>query len=107
MREGGLSIVGGKAQITAVHLEDRGVIGIAQARCGLHQRIKYFLHVERRSADDLEHIGGGRLLFEGFRQLALARLFSLKQSRVKRDSVGNGPGSDRDGPTRRDKAPRS
>ena len=27
------------------------------------------MHVERRAADDLEHVGGGRLLLEGFAQL--------------------------------------
>ena len=55
---------------------------IAQARCGLDQRIKYFLHVEGRPADDLQNIGGGRLLFQRLCQLALALLLSLEQSRV-------------------------
>src|SRR5262249_49121236 len=58
----------------AKHLKDCGVIRIAQARRGLYQRIEYFLHVERRPADDLQNIGGGRLLLQGFSQLALARL---------------------------------
>jgi hypothetical protein len=30
------------------------------------------LHVERRPTDDLQNIGGGRLLFQGFSQLAFA-----------------------------------
>src|SRR5262245_5184450 len=55
---------------------------IAQARCGLDQRIEYPLQIERRPADDLQDIGGGRLLFQGFCQLALACLLSLKQPRV-------------------------
>ena len=55
-----------KALTTAKHLKDRGVIRIAQARCGLDQRIEHFLHVERRPADDLQNIGSGGLLFQTF-----------------------------------------
>jgi len=40
------------------------------------------LQIECRPADDLQNIGGGRLLFQGFCQLALARLLSLEQPRV-------------------------
>ena len=50
---GNLPLVRHEAQTIAKHLKDRGVIRIAQARCGLDQRIEYFLHVERRPADDL------------------------------------------------------
>jgi hypothetical protein len=53
-----------EAQTIAKHLKDRRVIRIAQACCGLDQRIEYFLRVERRPADDLQNIGGGRLLFQ-------------------------------------------
>src|SRR5262249_9690851 len=74
-----LPVVSDEAQTIAKHLKDRGVIRIAQACCGLDQRIEYFLHVERRPADDLQNIGGGRLLFQGFLQLALARLLCLEQ----------------------------
>jgi len=42
-----------QAQGAAVHLIYRGIIRITQARCGLDQRIEYFLHVEGRPADDL------------------------------------------------------
>jgi hypothetical protein len=34
----------------------------------LNQRVEHRLQVERRSADDLEHVGGCSLLFAGFRQ---------------------------------------
>src|SRR5262249_31014256 len=44
----------------AKHLKDRSVIRIAQARCELDKCIEYFLHVERRPADDLQNIGGPR-----------------------------------------------
>jgi len=67
-----------EAQTIAKHLKDRGVICIAQARCGLDQRIEYSLHVECRPADDLQNIGSGRLLFEGFRQLPFARLLRFE-----------------------------
>src|SRR5262245_32542598 len=77
-----LPMVRDEAQTIAKYLKDCRVIRIAQSRCGLHQRIEYFLHVERRPADDLQNVGGGSLLFQGFRQLALARLLSLEQSRV-------------------------
>src|SRR6516165_3987470 len=60
--EGYLPMVRHEAQTIAKHLEDRGVIRIAQACCGLDQRIEYFLHVKRRPADDLQNIGGGGLL---------------------------------------------
>ena len=58
-----LPIVRHEAQAIAKHLKDRGVIRIAQARCGFDQRIEYFLHVECRPADGLQNIGGGCLLF--------------------------------------------
>jgi len=71
-----LSMVRHEAQAIAKHLIDRSVIRIAQARSRLDQRIKYPLQIERRPADDLQDIGGGRLLFQGFCQLEFARLLS-------------------------------
>ena len=42
-------------------------------RCGrlsrLHQCVQHRLQIERRSADDLEHVGRRRLLLQGFAQL--------------------------------------
>src|SRR5215831_11678576 len=74
--EGYLPVVSDKSQTIAEHLKDRGIIRITQPRCGLDQRLEYFLHVERRPADNLQNIGSRRLLFQGFCQVALARLFS-------------------------------
>ena len=68
-REGDLSMMGGKAKNIALHLKDRGVVGIAQARCRLDKRIEDTLHVERRAADDFEHVAGCGLLLKGFTQL--------------------------------------
>src|SRR5262249_48220923 len=42
----------------------------------------HFLHVERRPADDLQNIGGGRLLFQGLCQLPFARLLGLEKASV-------------------------
>src|SRR5262245_28000788 len=75
-------MVSHEAQTIAKHLKDRGVMRIAQSRCGLDQRIEYFLHVERRPADDLQNIGGGRLLLESLREVALACLLRLEQPSV-------------------------
>jgi len=74
--------MGGKAQKIAIYLEDGGVVSIAQACSGLDQRIEYFLHVEGRPDDDLQNIGGGRLLFQGFCQLAFAGLLGFEQPRI-------------------------
>src|SRR5215472_10120742 len=72
--QGDLSVMRDEAQTIARHLKDRRVIRIAQARRGLHQRIKYPLQIKGRPADDLQNVGGGRLLFQGFCQLARPRL---------------------------------
>ncbi|MGB7670831.1 MAG: hypothetical protein WBM31_07100, partial [Pseudolabrys sp.] len=42
---------------------------LAQANSRLDQRIEHRLQIERRATDDLEHVGCGRLLLEGFTQL--------------------------------------
>ena len=46
-----------EAQTVAKHLKDCGIIGIAQSRRGLDQRIEYFLQVERRPADESPRLG--------------------------------------------------
>jgi hypothetical protein len=85
VRPGGrsnLTMVRYEAQTIAKHLKDRGVIRIAQARGGLDQRIKYPLHIERRPADDLQNVGGGRLLVQCLLQLTGPGLHLLEQPRV-------------------------
>src|SRR5262249_24598625 len=66
---GNLPMMRDKAKIIAKDLPDGRVMRIAQARCRLDQRIEYFLHVERRPADDLQNIGGSGLLFQGLAEL--------------------------------------
>jgi hypothetical protein len=80
--QGNLPMVGNEAQTIAKHLKDRRVLRIAQARRGLHQRIKYRLQVKGRPADDLQNFCRGRLLFQCILQLALAGLLGLEEARV-------------------------
>jgi hypothetical protein len=60
-------------------------------RRGLDQRVKHPLHIEGRPADDFQNFSRGRLLFQGFLQLALAGLLRLEQACVLRDWVGTMP----------------
>jgi hypothetical protein len=43
-------------------------VGVAQPRRRLDQRVQNGLEVERRTADHLEHVGGGGLLLQRFAQ---------------------------------------
>ena len=49
--------------------EQPGMIGIAQPRRRLDQRVEHGLQIEGRATDDLEHVGGGGLLLQRFAQL--------------------------------------
>src|SRR5262249_1131852 len=44
-------------------------VGLAQPRRRLDERIEHCLQIERRAADDLEHVGGCSLLLQRFAQL--------------------------------------
>ena len=46
-----------------------GLIRLAQPCGRLDQRIEHGLQIERRAADDLEHVGGGGLLLQRLAQL--------------------------------------
>src|SRR5262245_6724540 len=52
-----------------VWANDTSDIRLAQPRCRLDKRIEHGLQIEGRSADDLEHVGGGGLLLERLAQL--------------------------------------
>src|SRR5262249_37726759 len=54
---------------------DRSHVRVAQSDSRFDERIKHPLQVEGRTADDLEHVGGGGLLRKRFTQL-------VKQARV-------------------------
>ena len=50
-------------------LSTSAVARLAQARSRFGQRIEYGFEIERRAADDLEHVGGGGLLLQRLPQL--------------------------------------
>src|SRR5262249_61257365 len=52
-----------------VWANDTSDIRLAQPRCRLEKRIEHGVQIEGRSADDLEHVGGGGLLLERLAQL--------------------------------------
>ena len=45
---------------------DRGTVGFAKPRSRFDEGSQHALQIKRRAADDLEHIGGGGLLLQGF-----------------------------------------
>ena len=57
-------------------------IRFAQPRCRGNQRIEHLLQIERRATDDLEHVGGGGLLLEGYGEVVGALAQLVKQPRV-------------------------
>ncbi len=65
----GMTVAGDPAEVVALALEQPGMIGLAQPRHRLDQRIEHGLQVEGRAADDLEHVGGGGLLLQRLAQL--------------------------------------
>jgi len=65
-------MAGSETKDLAVSLENERVCGIAQTCRRLDKGIKHHLQVERRSADNLEHVGGCRLLLQRFAQIIRA-----------------------------------
>jgi hypothetical protein len=63
-------IMGAYCQSAILELEDPYVFGTAENCGGLDQRVEHRLKIEFRAADNLENVGGGRLLLQGFSQLA-------------------------------------
>ena len=59
-----VTVVGGGivARVLSGRTQDLRLIRPTQSRCRLDQRIEHGLQIERRAADDLEHIGSGSLL---------------------------------------------
>src|ERR1700736_4483583 len=58
---------------------DRAAGGAAEFDGGGNQGVEYRLQIERRAADDLEPLGGGGLLLQGFAQIMGPRLHLLEQ----------------------------
>ena len=59
----------GHAVLVIPRPHDNAMVGFAKPRRRLDQRVKHGLQVERRAADDLEHVGSGGLLLQRFAQL--------------------------------------
>ena len=62
--------------------EHHCLVGAAEARHRLHQRVENRLEIDGRAADDLEHVGGGGLLLQGFAEIVGALAQFVEQPRV-------------------------
>src|SRR5262249_40140229 len=71
-------------QIVGISLLTRDGAHIRFAKVGRRfgERIEHGLQIEGRAADDLEHVGGGGLLLQRFREIVGALAQFVKQSRV-------------------------
>jgi len=68
---------------TAIHsLKDNAEFGIAEPRRVLKHRLKNRLERARRTADQLEHLRRGGLVFQSLLQLPCSRLLGFEQPRV-------------------------
>jgi len=68
---------------TAIHsLKDNAEFGIAEPRRVLEHRLKNRLERARRTADQLEHLRRGGLVFQSLLQLPCSRLLSFEQPRI-------------------------
>src|SRR5215471_20879547 len=57
-------------------------LSLAEFRCAPGDGVEHGLDVGRRTRDYAQYLGGCCLIFKGFLQLVLARLFGLEQPRV-------------------------
>src|SRR5262249_48804151 len=53
----------------SVVTENKSVRCVTEPSGGFDQRIEYYLQIERRTVDDLEHVSSSGLLLQGFAQL--------------------------------------
>ena len=63
-------------------MKDHRPFSFAEPNGGLGHRIEHGLQIERRAADDLQHVGGRGLLLQRFGQVARARLHLVEQPHV-------------------------
>src|SRR5260370_17013603 len=66
----------------ALTKEKSAQIGSAQFGCRTRERVHHRIEVERRTADDLEHVGGRGLLLQRLREIAGFCLPLFEQLRV-------------------------
>src|SRR5262245_46363028 len=91
------AMMGDEEEPGAVRTPNGRVVGAAQLRRGLDQRFQHRLQIEGGATEDLEHVGGGSLLFQRDGKLGstlshhffklLGRLFALGQQSIKRDRI--------------------
>jgi hypothetical protein len=62
--------------------ENECIISLTQTSCRLNQCVEYRFPIERREADDLEHIGGSRLLLQGLAEIGCALTQFIEQPDV-------------------------
>ena len=66
----GLDAVGGSKRIAlTLPASQNALLCPAKPRRSFDQSVEHSLQIERRAADDLEHVGGGGLLLQGLAQL--------------------------------------
>ncbi len=61
---------------------DGCLVGVTEPRRGLDERLQHGLQIERRAADDFQHVGGRGLLLQGFGQVVGSLAQFLEESRV-------------------------
>ena|SRR6266480_3921107 len=59
-----------------------GPLGVTETCCGFDERVEHRLKIERRAADNLQHVGGRSLLPQGFAEFATARLHRVEQAHI-------------------------
>ena len=58
-----------KTQDLVISFEQPSMVGFAKPGCRLDKRVEHRLQIKSRPADNLEHVGGGRLLLQRLAQL--------------------------------------
>src|SRR6516164_6653315 len=78
--EGRWRVVRGKeVQKFAVPAIDDSKLGVADANSVLEHRVEYRLQIAGRAGNDLEHLGGRRLLLQRLSKFSRALLLRLEQ----------------------------
>ena len=71
-----------KVKLVIPEANDGSLVRAAKLRRRFDERLKHGLQIERRTADDLEHVGGRGLLLQRFAQVVSAFTQLAKQPRV-------------------------
>src|SRR4029079_17170051 len=72
----------GQAEAVIFRLKDDPLIRLAQLRSRLDKSVQHGLQIERRTADDLEHVGGCSLLLQRFGKIVGALAKFVEQARI-------------------------